>query len=473
MKLTRLRPERLVDWGTAEGTELMMSRQTLQLLRILLNPRITRTPVRVLRALREHGKRRLPTQVQDEIECGLPKRHALGFIRSWLDGEMLSRHRGQWVLDSFLPPFPGLAFNRMFENLLSGRRLSPVSAYLAVTAECRYNCWHCSLRNRTVGWLARDRWCSVIEQLHGLGASIIGFTGGEPLSRGDLPELVQAARSGGAATVVFTSGDLFDAQTAQRLHDAGLWAVCVSLDHPDPDECDRLRGAKDVQKRALDAVRLARQAGFYTMTGTVATRAVVAQGLHQRLYEMAREAGAHEFRLVEPMPCGRLDGANEDTLLTTSDLTELRRFHVDTNRRGRSPKVCAFNHVESPEAFGCGAGTQHLFIDPAGEVCPCDFTPMSFGNVSTQSLASIWLRMSAAMAGPRRHCFIQKHHKLIARHAGHSLPCRPEVSAAVCREAGTEPLPDFFALVTGQQPAVVPETKEARTCRGKRSVTSS
>ena len=148
------------------------------------------------------------------------------------------------------------------------------------------------------------------------------------------------------------------------------------------------------------------------------------------------------------MPCGRLRDAPEETLLTDEMTRKLRDFHADTNRRGRLPKVCAFNQVESPEVFGCGGGTQHLFIDPAGAVCPCDFTPLSFGSAADEPLADIWMRMNKAMGGaPRRHCFVQKNHDLIARHAADDqFPLSPEVSKEVLEKAGDEQLPDYFQM---------------------------
>jgi MoaA/NifB/PqqE/SkfB family radical SAM enzyme len=434
-----------------------MNWQTLQIVRILLNPRITARPLRVLHELRRRGIRRVPEAVDRELQAGLGKRagnrSTLGLVKRWLDGEMLSRHRGQWVLNSFLPPFPGPAFNRMFENLLSGRHLSPVSAFLAITASCPNRCWHCSMAARRQGDLTSDAWRSTIRGLHGLGASIVGFTGGEPLSRGDLPELVAAASGGGAATIVFSSGALLSERLAAELKRAGLWAFCVSLDHSDPREHDRLRGKEGAYARALAAVRLARRAGFYTMISSVATRSFVEAGMHARLYETARGLKVHEYRIVEPMPCGKLSGVDENALLVPAHVQELRRFHVDTNRRGRLPKVCAFNQVESPDVFGCGGGTQHLYIDSAGEVCPCDFTPLSFGNVTEAPLEDIWARMNRAMGDyPRAHCFIQKHHRLIQEHAASgssSFPLSPEESEEVCAEAGPDELPGFFRLVTG------------------------
>lgn len=427
-----------------------MNGQTTALLRILLDPRITATPLRVLYELRRRGVRRLPATVDDELGGGLASAaNTLTFLRQWLDGEMLTRHRGQWVLNSFLPPFPGPAFDRLFTNLLSGRRLSPVSAYLAVTAQCPYDCWHCSLRHRQRGHLSTSQWQDVIAQATELGASIVGFTGGEPLTRADLPDLVRTATDRGAATIVFSSGAGFTTTTAQHLADAGLWAFCVSLDHPDAAEHDRRRGAPGAFDRALAALELAGETGFYTMTGTVATPELAGGDLLECLYAIARAHDAQEFRIVEPMPCGRLADGTDDTWLTPAAVDHLRAFHRDTNRRQRLPKVCAFNQIESPEIFGCGGGTQHFFVDTAGEVCPCDFTPLSFGNLTAWPLADIWTRMTTALGNPRRHCFCQRHRELIARHATGNYPLPPAVSEAICAAAGPDQLPEYFALLCG------------------------
>ena len=74
---------------------------------------------------------------------------------------------------------------------------------------------------------------------------------------------------------------------------------------------------------------------------------------------------------------------------------------------------------------------------------------MSFGNATRESLAVIWRRMSDAMGQPRRHCFIQQHHRLIAQHAAGGYPLAPAPSLRVRAEAGFESLPEYFALVTG------------------------
>ena len=426
--------------------------QSFQIIRMLLNPKVTATPRRVLRQMGQQGKQRLPSDVQKSLTGGIvPGLKGLKFIHQWLAGERITRHNGQWVINSFLPPFPGPAYDRMFENLLSGRRLSPVSAFLAVSDACPYRCWHCSFKSRATGSLETDEWLKIIKEVHRLGASIIGFTGGEPSCRKDLPTLVHTASQGGATTIVFSSGAGVDEQWLDRLNAAGLWSLCISLDHPSAAEHDRLRGVPGSHVQACKSLRWAREKGFYTMVGTVATRSLVEDNLLPKIHKLARECGAHELRIVEPMPCGLLSHSQNDCFLDRHHIQAIRQFHVASNRKGVEPKVCAFNQIESPEVFGCGAGTQHMFIDSLGEVCPCDFTAMSFGNATRIPLEHIWKQMSDAMGNPRRHCFIQKNHALLLKYGNGQFPLPPEKSLLVCAEAGQSSLPDYFQLLSGRK----------------------
>lgn len=426
-----------------------------QFFRLAIDPRIVLPPLRVMRELRRRGISRLPSDVYDMKRGRVRPLAFFRFVQRWLEGEQLTRHGKQWVLNSFLPPFPGPAYERLFTNQLSGRHLSPQSAFLAVTSACPNHCWHCSAAGRPGSDLSTEEWERTIDQCLELGASIIGFTGGEPCLQPDLPALVRRAVEGGAATIVFSSGSGVSRAQIQALAEAGLWAFSVSLDSTDPMVHNRLRDNDYAFEDAVAALRHAREAGLYSMIGMVATPEAVRTGKVEAMHLLAGQFGAHELRITEPMPCGKLAGCGKRGLLTPEQVEQLRQFHIVANRRGAVPKVCAFNQVESPETFGCNAGTQHLYIDAAGRVCPCDFTPLSFGNVREQPLAEIWKRMNLAMGdNPRRECFIQKHHALIDAKAaeGHPCPLPPEASEEVCRQAGPDELPDWFAMVMGKVP---------------------
>jgi MoaA/NifB/PqqE/SkfB family radical SAM enzyme len=417
---------------------------TFNLLRILTNPRI------VLPALREF---RSPDVKRPGV--GWRQRfRAMRFLLRWLRGERLTRHNGQWVIASYVPPFPGAAYDRYFARRLDGQRLMPHSAALAITAKCPADCWHCSLKNRRAGQeLTTGEWLDVVAQLNDLGVSMIAITGGEPAAREDLPELVRAAYRGGAAVELFTSGIGLTEAKVNSLRGAGLWAVGVSLDRAEPEAVNRMRGTATAFDSAIGALEMSRRAGLYTFINAVADREAVATGEYQRLYDLARRLALHELRLLEPMPCGRLAGMSRQ--LTPEQVAELRQFHCKVNRRGRGPKVCAFPEIESPELFGCGAGTFHLHIDPSGNVCPCDFVPLSFGNALGERLEAVVHRMGEAMRQPRRHCFLQTNAATIDRLAAeHGYPLSPQLSVEVAAESPAEPLPDYFQYVA--QPLGLP-----------------
>jgi len=431
----------------------MQYRQVFTLLRILLDRRVTETPRRVFRQLRQNG--RLQGGVRDKLSRSLW--HRLTLLRHllrWLSGERITRHGDRWVLNTFLPPFPGPAFDRLFTNQISERKYTPVSAHLAVTARCPANCWHCSAKNRAGDELPLDTWLRTIDGLHRIGASLFGLTGGEPLLRTDLAAIVQAIHSGGGEAILFTSGIGFDAARADELTKAGLWAVCVSLDRTNKHELALLRNVPDALETAEKALTVGKKAGLYVCVNCVADRQTVREGRYRKLYEKAWELGVDEFRLIEPMPCGRLAGVDADNadgtespFLSPEMVQEIRRFHRETNKqspsRKQGPKVCAFNEIESPELFGCSAGTRHLFIDAAGEMCPCDFTPLSFGNVTEEPIDVIWDRMTAAMKHPRRRCLVQHQTALIREATCERTPAPLEISLQTAAAFPDEDLPDF------------------------------
>jgi MoaA/NifB/PqqE/SkfB family radical SAM enzyme len=426
-----------------------LMRKTFNMVRVLTNPRVMGPPLRVLRQVRRRGAGQISDDDGRGRKSTLRQRiAALGHLRRWLVGEKLTRHRGQWVINSFLPPFPGRAYERSWTNLFNDKRLSPLSAFLALTSKCPADCWYCSIKNRRTGPpLSTEQWLDVVAQLHQLGISLIAFTGGEPLTRSDLPDLVRAAHDGGAEVELFTSGIGLTQEKLDALRDASLWAIGVGLDSSEPEAVNRACGTDKAFDAAVTALDMSQRAGFYTFINAVADRDMVESGQYKRLYDLARRLKIHELRLLEPIGCGRLAVAGHDCFLSSNHIDELRRFHRETNRFVRGPKVCAFSQIEGPQVFGCAAGTQHLFVDPSGEVCPCDLTPLSFGNVLTESLDAIWHRMNSAMGLPRSICFMKTSAERIGRHAeGQSFPLPPETSCKIAEETPSEPMPDHFGI---------------------------
>lgn len=342
---------------------------------------------------------------------------------------------GQIRVNTFFPPYPSEAFSRFCEHVASRRRV-PYSAYLAVTSQCPFRCGHCSLGRRKAPDLTGGQWREIIAQLRDLGVCTVGLTGGEPLRRADLEDLIATARAAGMATIVFTTGSGLGAARAAALAGAGVTCVTVGIEADHPAAQDQVRGSPGSLEEARAAVEACRREGIYTAVSTIGFAQRIANGQIERMYELAARWGVGEFRLLSPVATGAIAGCDSASL-TGEQVAWLQAFHQRHNRRTAGPVVASFARLESAEMFGCGAGFHHLFIDAGGEVCPCDLTPLSFGNAAVEGVATVWNRMAEYFPLPRCGCLMSSLSRPLDPGV-EQLPLPRRQSEAICpkRSAG-------------------------------------
>jgi len=139
----------------------------------------------------------------------------------------------------------------------------PVIAW-NVTRRCNLHCAHCytdSFDRDYEGELTTDDAKRVIDDLAAFGAPVILFTGGEPLLRPDLPELVNRAAGRDIRVVISTNGTLLIHAVAQELKDLGVSYVGISIDGPATVH-DRFRGKLGAYEEALQGVRNCQEVGL-------------------------------------------------------------------------------------------------------------------------------------------------------------------------------------------------------------------
>src|SRR3954451_8040539 len=141
----------------------------------------------------------------------------------------------------------------------------PYTLVAELTYRCPLHCPYCSnpvdIGARRREELETEHWTRVFGEARALGVLQLALTGGEPMLRRDLDELVAAGRAAGLYSTLVTAGTLFTPERAARLKDAGLDHVQVSIQSPDPDENDRIAGIKSFEKK-IAAARAARELGF-------------------------------------------------------------------------------------------------------------------------------------------------------------------------------------------------------------------
>lgn len=306
---------------------------------------------------------------------------------------------GGYVYSLYVPPVPSAAHARQLENFLRNRlfgRRTPMAATLAVTDACQLSCPHCSAANRprTRPVLDTSSWQRVIRECVDAGTSVVTFTGGEPLMRRDLEELVASVPRERAVAEFFSNGLGATEDRLQALREAGAYGLHLSLDDPDDAIHDRLRGHAGLFRSVERAARAARRVGLIVGLSTFATDESVDGRRLSRIAALGEAWGVSEISVFDGIRTGRLiHGCGP--LLDAPHRGRLMAEAREINRaaKGRM-RVITQSWTNSGRGFslliGCLAANLQCHVTAQGEFTPCDFTPLTFGNVQDASVRELW-----------------------------------------------------------------------------------
>ncbi len=279
-------------------------------------------------------------------------------------------------------------------------------AILAVTRRCPYRCLHCyEIQNLAeTDTVPLEHWTKLIAELQQVGVGVIVLSGGEPMAR--FEDLVLMLRSGNKSLSDFhihTTGHGVTAEKVRALKEAGLVAAGVGLDDFDRRRQAEFRKSENAFDAALKAIHLFSEAGLFTYVNMCLTRPMMTRENLRKFYYFISEQGASALQLLEPIPCGAYAGAKKESLCSAADRSTVTEFFLDTYRGQwkTAPAVYYNAYLEAPRHLGCRmGGLSHLQIDGLGNVKPCAFLPVSFGNAFKESFTSIYAKMRQAIQHP-------------------------------------------------------------------------
>jgi radical SAM protein with 4Fe4S-binding SPASM domain len=289
-----------------------------------------------------------------------------------------------------------------------------------VTHRCNLRCLHCyqDAQKTLPDELTTEEAREVLDDLADAGVAAVAFSGGEPLMRRDMPELITYAKKKGFFVSLASNGTLIDDPVAGDLASRGLDYIEISLDGMDAAHHDRFRGVSGAFDRSLRGIRACVKAGLDTCIATTVTRDTLDQvpGIHR----LGGTLGVSRMMCFNFIPTGR-GTTMADRDITPEQREDLLRWILATDRRGEGPLVLStapqFARValedEAPGGIpvghfyyggeiegktaalaefigGCGAGRIYCSIEPTGDVQPCVFLPITVGNLRTASFEQIW-----------------------------------------------------------------------------------
>ncbi len=268
------------------------------------------------------------------------------------------------------------------------------------TRRCNMHCVHCY---RSAGAepdpdeLTTDEGKTLISGIAEAGFRILVLSGGEPLMREDVYDLIRHGRSVGLRVVLGTNGVLITPEVAANLKEAGAARVGVSLDHLDPAIHDRWRAMEGAWEASIQGMKHCREAGLpFQIHTTVSERNA---DVITKMTDFAVELGAVGHHIFFLVPTGRGKDIESESL----NAREYEKLLADILKKQREVEIelkptCAPHFMRIarkkgiPMRFtkGCLAGTSYCVIIPNGEVQPCPYLPIKVGNVRETPFPEIW-----------------------------------------------------------------------------------
>ena len=268
-----------------------------------------------------------------------------------------------------------------------------------LTRNCNLNCMHCRARASCgpfEGELSTEECRKVIDSISSFSTPTVILTGGEPLMREDIFQIIEYGREKGLRMVIAINGTFLTGEIARRLKDSGIMRVSMSLDGKDAASHDSFRGVTGSFESVMRAAGILMDVGLPFQINTTITRLNVND--LQAVYDLVRKIGAvawHTFLLV---PVGRGEGLKGDELNARMYEEVLGWLYAVEKKNELEMKVTCAPHYyrivkekgDTPKSAGCLAGKSFMFISHRGIAQPCGYLEMDSGDVRREGVQEVW-----------------------------------------------------------------------------------
>ncbi|HOL72593.1 MAG TPA: TIGR04053 family radical SAM/SPASM domain-containing protein [Bryobacteraceae bacterium] len=290
---------------------------------------------------------------------------------------------------------------------------APFLVIWEVTQACDLACVHCRASaepRRHPLELTTEEGFRLLDEVREFGDPLVVFTGGDPLKRPDLFELLKYSVDLGLRTTVTPSATpLLTAEAIERFRDCGVSRMAVSVDGPDAATHDDFRRVPGSFDRTMFALEHARRIGLETQVNTTVTR--LNRDTLPRIANLVAASGARLWSVFFLVATGRalrtddLDAdAYEEVFAYLYELSKTAPFDIKTTEAQHYRRYVAQQRKRegggagSPKApagpiqrqAGINDGKGFVFISHTGEIYPSGFLPVSGGNVRQDSLVEVY-----------------------------------------------------------------------------------
>jgi radical SAM protein with 4Fe4S-binding SPASM domain len=268
-----------------------------------------------------------------------------------------------------------------------------------LTRKCNLKCPHCYINATTQqlkNELTTEESKNLIDQICEVSRPLLILSGGEPLLRKDVFELVRYGAEKGLKMGLGSNGSLIDDAAAKSLKEAGIETVSISLDSHIPEQHDEFRGVNGSWEKAVRAIKALRENGVLVQVNTTVTQ----QNYDQidDIMSLAETLGVENFHLFFLVPTGRgvkiadISPAKYEGMIKTAFAKAAKhKLNVRPSCAPQFMRIAKDMGLDMRQWIrGCIAGLYYCRVYPNGDITPCPYLPIKLGNIREKSFKEIW-----------------------------------------------------------------------------------
>jgi MoaA/NifB/PqqE/SkfB family radical SAM enzyme len=271
-----------------------------------------------------------------------------------------------------------------------------------------------------------------------MGIAFFNIEGGEPFLTYDRLRRVCEAIDDRSEIWINSTGDRMSMERLSELKKSNVTAIMFSLHSPDPDEFNRFMGVGDAWQTMRKGIELCHQAGIAVALNTCLQKNDFYNGMFEAIMERAKEFETSIVQIIKPKAAGGWLDSDIDEF-TGEDIHRVKKLVNKYNLESKYkdyPAISAQVREEDKNVFGCTAGgTDRFYINAKGDLQPCEFLNISFGNIASDNFETIYRNMRNHFEKPGECWLCEKYSgeilRLFKENSLKSLPLSPDLSRTI------------------------------------------
>jgi MoaA/NifB/PqqE/SkfB family radical SAM enzyme len=343
-------------------------------------------------------------------------------------------------MDLYIPYFPSPAFWQAADKFkVFDEKLPCTTVLLSITKACRFHCEHCYQRHDLGADTPAETLAPVIQELQNQGIAFFNIEGGDPFLRYEELTEVCGVIDDRSEIWVNSTGDSVTAHRLMELKTkAPLTSLMFSMHSPEKELVNKFMRSGKAWSIMEEGIAACHQAGIAPSINTCIQRDGFFDGSFEGIMEEAKKQGVLLVQIIHPKPAG--GWLNKSMPQFSAEDVKVIKAKINQYNHHKAfrdyPAIYAQLMEEDQDMYGCTAGgTDRFYINAKGDVQPCEFLHLSFGNIKTEPFQAIYQRMRDSFPSGHEDWLCEKYADPIAqimREEGlTALPLSPELSRKV------------------------------------------